>query len=162
MTDPSLVILAGLIKTLREAPEVEAAFPGAVEVWELLPPANAEGATPYPFGRVGEIQIITDEAIENDDGTVDDPSEVFATLHAFARPGGAGGSPKAEAMGIIGAFRAVLGREDGLALEAGDDGETFRLVLSEIRDIRHFTDPDGLTAHSVCVARFEVEPAETT
>lgn len=170
MSDPSLAILAALVETLRESPTIEAAFAGRpVNVWEQ-PPSGADdpSSADYPFIRIGEIQVVSEERIETEaeletgsDGMIaDDPSEVFVTLHTFSRPrdDGAGGKP--EAIRIAKAVRLVLANPESLVLEIDDDGDAFRLVLGEIRDTRHFTDADGVSAHSVLTARFEVEPTE--
>lgn len=160
MTDPSRVILESLLIALRASAKVRAAFGGAdPQVWETPPTQGATGDPGYPFLQIGEIQVISDERIENDeDDVIDDPSEVFVTLHAKSRPRSNGEGGKPEAMSIMAAARDVISK--GIDLVEDDDGTSFRLVLCEFAGVRHFTDADGLTAHSVATPRFDLEPKE--
>lgn len=171
MSDPSLAILAALIETLRSAPQIAVAFDERpVAIWQTVPHGAADpGSDAYPFVRIAELQVVSEERIEtpieletgSDDVMIDDPSEVFATIHGFSRPrqeAELSGMP--EALRIMKAVRAALGRPEDIVLEVDEDGDAFALVLCEIRDTRHFVDPDGITAHSVMTARFEVQPTE--
>jgi len=164
-SDPTLPILEAVVGALRTAPEIEAAF--AVEgatlaVWSEVPAGDQDdGAGGYPYLHVAELQVVGEEPISIDGELVDDPSEVFVTVRAKSRPRSAGDDPaggKPEAARLIGAARGVLTAL--AALPDGEDGTGFRIVLSEMRDSRHFTDSDGVTATSVATFRFEVEPAE--
>ena len=178
-SDPSLVILAGVIKALRESPLVEEAFavestdsPPVVRVYDDPPAApggeGAQGDDGFPFVRIDAIEMnsvesvmIEEEHSGESDGYLDDPSEGFVTLSAFSRPRGEdlalGGKP--EAIRIMKACRKVLAGGE-IALEPDEDGGTFRIVLAHDASSRHFTDPDGVTAHSVLTVRFEIEPSE--
>lgn len=156
LVDPSQNVWRAIIKRLRESPAVLAAF-GEFDlaVWRDPPADGLDGDKAYPYLQVGEIQVLGLERLDYGD-IVDDPSEVFVTLHAKSRPG-RGGSPMPPA--LIRAARGALMSPD-LELEPLPNGESFRLVLGEFRDTRHFTDQDGQTAHSVSTPRFEIEPTE--
>lgn len=164
MTDPSRVILESLLIALQASAKLRAAFGDQdPQVWQTPPIQGATGDPGYPFLQIGEIQIVADERVEIDEEDpdeiiVDDPSEAFVTLHAKSRPraNGAGGMP--EAMAIMAAARDVISK--GIALVEDDDGTSFRLVLCDFAGVRHFTDADGLTAHSVATPRFVLEPKE--
>lgn len=164
MIDPSLAVLAATIDLLRTDPGVAAAFGSEpVAVWSTPPPgADDPGSNAYPFLLVKEIQVIGTERIVHNGETVDDPAEVFVTLHSFSRPRDTGAdlSGQPEAIRLIKASARAFGDPDDVSLEVDDDGDAFRLVLCEIRDTRHFTDPDGVTAHSVATLRLEVDPTE--
>lgn len=178
-SDPSLVVLAGVLKALRESPLMEEAFavesadsPPVVRIYDDPPAApGGEGATGdegFPFGRIDFIEmnsvesvLIEEEHSGESDGVLDDPSEGFIGLSFFSRPRGEdatlGGKP--EAMRLCKAARKVLAGGE-IVLEADEDGGTFRIVLAHDAGSRHFTDPDGVTAHSVLTVRFEIEPSE--
>lgn len=157
-TDPALELLAAVILAARTHPDVVAVFgsPEAVAVWETAPALEAgeEGSDGYPFIEVPSVQVVGDEPIAgtDDDGpVVDDPSEAFVTVDVYSRlrPDGTGGKP--EAIAFVGALKTALGRE----LEV----EGFRVTLGHFRDARHFTESDGLTAHSVATFRYLIQPA---
>lgn len=160
MTDPALELLASIIAAARTAPAVVALFGGEdkVAVWEQAPPLEPgdEGADGFPYIEVPSVQVIADEPIEGQDledgeTVTDDPSEAFADVHVYSRQRGDGTGGKPEAMAFVRALRPVLGRK----LEV--DG--FRVTLGHLRDARHFTESDGLTAHSVATFRYLIQPA---
>lgn len=161
MTDPSLELLAALIDVGRTDDRIAAAF-GAqtVAVWDTEPSRapGYEGATGYPFIEIPSIQINGDERIDNG-VCVFDPSEAFVQISIMSRqrPDGTGGKP--EAMAIARAVRAAFGSELGLDVEFEGAGR-FRVMLGHFVSVRHFTDSDGLTAHSSMTFRYEIEPSE--
>lgn len=177
-SDPANVVLVGIIAALRGAEEVEAAFavenpdsPVVVNVWSTPPAAaggeGAQGADGYAYLEVADIEVNGGEVILNDedesDGCTFDPSEVFATLRAYSRPRGGDGDEttlggRPETARLIKAARYVLSRP--FTLDPDEDGGTFRLVLAEAGNARHFTMQDGVTAVSVLTVRFEVDPSE--
>lgn len=165
MIDPSLSGLQTLIAKLRDpAGRTAAAFSALslpLEVWESVPEAEQPGTDVdnRTYVHVGEFQAVGDEVIVTGSDIVADV-ELNVTIHVISGPRSNGGGGKAEAMRIAGAVARDLGEPDETAFEISDDGQAFAVVLCEIPTVRHFTDADGLTAHSVITARFELDPTE--
>lgn len=135
MADPSLP----LQKAVHDALRADATLTALVgtRVYDS-PPKNA--ATPYV--SIGEDQILGERA------DCYDGSEFFLTIHAFSTEPG---YPQVKR--ISSAIRSVL---HGAELTV----DNFRLVDMAFDDLRHFRDPDGLTAHAVISIRGFVEPVE--
>lgn len=160
-SDASSVVLVAVLATLRASPLVAAAFAvdGAeVAVWSEAP-ADRGAAADVPFVVVGDLQSVGDEVVEDENGAaLVDESELFVTVHVWSRPRDDLKGGKPEALRIAKAVRKALSTE--LALDADEDGQRFRVVLSDSPESRHFTDADNLTAHSVVTVRYLVEPSE--
>ena len=155
MSDPSLELQAALVAAIRAEPDLVAYFaPAPVSVWDTGPPKldPGDGEEGYPFIRVGEGDVGSGERIlyTGEGGVVvDDPSDVTTNVHIFARGPDRNVICKTLAKGV----RLAIGRE--LELEGG-----FKNTLGLASSTRHFTESDGLTAHSVVTARHYVESSE--
>lgn len=172
VTSPGSAILAAVIAKLRTSARVLAAHEGGrpVSAYQVSPTRapGLEDSTGYPLIEVPSVQEIGGERLGGDDeddieegdeddnadasGCVFDPTEVFVDVHVFSRiRGDVGGMP--EAMNIAAACRRTLGRR--LAVEGG-----FKVTLGEWTGSRHFTDPDGVTAHTIDTFRYLIHPSE--
>lgn len=157
--DPALAILAAIVAALRADAPLAALFPGDELNLATEGASRDDGTTVYPLLELGAIQVVSTERIsvdDEDEDTLDDPSEAFFDLHAYSRARDDGTGGRVEAMKVLNRTRRIFGRQD-LTFD-GEDG-AFRLVLAEIQTTRHFVDADS-TAHSVQTVRFEVEPTE--
>lgn len=160
-TDPATALLAAIIAAARTSEAVEAAFADRpIQVWESAPTevSGREGAVDHPYVTVPNIQVIGDEPAvvgqdEDEDEVLDDPSEAFVDFHFFSRERADGKGGRPEVTRLVGAFRRALVREIPIP-----GGYRFRVVLANVRDARHFTDADGLTARSILTVRYLVEP----
>ena len=157
MSDPTLEINKALIAAIRAEASLVALFGSGelfparadgVSVWDAGPPDldPGDGEEGYPFIRVGEFDAVSDERVVYAGGVVDDPSDVTATIHVFAR----GESRNVIARTISKGIRRAIGRELEL-------GEGFKNTLGLVSSVRHYTESDGLTAHTVVTARYYVE-----
>ncbi|HWA22328.1 MAG TPA: DUF3168 domain-containing protein [Caulobacterales bacterium] len=139
MIDPGPALQKAIVAALRAGPELIEQFRGATpRVYDSIP-----NPAVFPYIQVGEDQTLNDG---EDDGECLAGSEVFCTIHVWSRAVG-----KVEAKLICGAIREALSAT--LAVEGQ------RVVVSQFRDVRILTDPDGLTAHGVYTHRFLLEPA---
>jgi hypothetical protein len=138
MSDPAEPFLDALEATLR------ASGPLATAMGLSEPRIYAERPTD---GQLPYIQIGDDQVIGEDNGCADE-SEIFTTLHVYARTDAAlKGSRRARR--IAGVLRALL--KDGFDI----DGH--RAVVSAFQDHRVLTDPKGST-HVVMTFRYETTP----
>lgn len=141
MSDPSLAIQNAIEAALRGSDALKAAMGLAtVRLYPLSPPDNAR----FPYVVIGEDQVIGDET-ECSAG-----SEVYTTIHVWARIDDDVSGSRAQAKAIAGVIRSTI--NDAFQV-AG-----FDLVDCAFRGIRHLTEPDRRTAHSVVTHRLLVEP----
>lgn len=153
MSDPAADLLLVTIGAIRADAGVAAEFEGrAVEVWETAPSRapGAEGSQGYPFVEVPTIEANFEEFLD-----CDDSSEAFAHVHVYDRIAADGSGGKPRAMKIAARIGRLFAAEGGFEAIAG-----FRVVLAELTSTRHFTESDGLTAHSILLFRLLLEPLE--
>lgn len=131
MSDPSIAIQNAIEAELRANAAVKAEFPnGLVKVYTLSAPNPAT----YPYIIIGEDQIL------GDDNECASMSEVICTIHVWSRQDTIANS-RLKAKAIAGAVRKALTKQLTLTGHVMDDWN--------FDEIRHLTDTDGLTAHSV-------------
>lgn len=141
MSDPALALQDGIETALRASAALKSAMGLAVvRLYTLSAPVGA----PLPHIVIGDDQII-DDATE-----CLDSSEVFTTIHVFARVDADVAASRRQAKSIAGVIRAVL--QSTLTVTG------FSLVQQDFETTRHTTDPDGLTSHSVVTHRFLIDP----
>lgn len=141
MSDPSEPFLDALEATLRGSTGLATAMGLAAPRIYTERPTDA--AMPY-------VLIGDDQVIGEDNGCADD-SEIFATLHVYARTDATlKGSRRARR--IAGVLRSLL--KDGFDI----DGH--RIVVPEFQDHRPLTDPNGST-HVVMTFRYQTSPIVT-
>ncbi len=133
MKDPSLPLQKAVFD----------AFSAAIapaKVYDRVPlDAAGRVKAEFPYGHVGEDQIISDA------DQCHDASTAFCTIHVWSRAVG-----KVEAKGLMAA--AVLALDGKLTVDG------FEIIGHLVEDLRHLTDPDGLTSHSVAVLRYRLGP----
>lgn len=131
MSDPSEAIQTAIDARLRSHAGVKATFPtGVTRLYTLSAPIDAR----YPHIVIGEDQVI------GDDTDCASSSEVICTIHVWAREAQPADS-RLRAKRIAAAVRVALNTELTLTGHVVDDWS--------FDEIRHMTDADGLTAHSV-------------
>lgn len=140
MSDPALAVQDAVEAALRGSQALAQAMGGRVRLYPLA----QIGADLFPYLTIGDDQIIADET-ECSLG-----SEVYTTIHVWARVEHDVQASRAEAKRIAGVVRAVIGRDM--------DVQGFDLVECRFDQARHLTDPDMRTAHSVVEHRLLVEP----
>lgn len=142
MADPALAVQESIEAALRASGALKAAMGLAtVRLFPLSPPDKA----PFPHLVIGEDQIIEDET-ECSAG-----SEVYTTVHVWARVDESISESRAQAKRIAGVVRSVINRDLVIA--------GFELVECRFQTTRHLTDPDRRTAHAVVEHRLLIEPA---
>jgi len=107
-----------------------------VRAYDRVPP-NAI----FPYADIPEAQIL-------DDGNTcdDDAFEAFATIHLWSRDVG-----QVEAKRLTGEIREVLKVPFPVA--------GFEITNAQFQSANHFTDADGLSAHSVLTFRYLIQAA---
>lgn len=153
MSDPTLELNRAIFAAARASPGLLAMFPGGVPIFDSGPPAldPGDGETGYPFIRAADYDAAKEgEPLVDEGGDIfDDPTDVTATLHVFARGSSRNVTARTISKHLAEALAAELPIEDGL-----------KIVLGQMTGSRHFTEADGLTAHSVLVFSFHIQPAE--
>lgn len=135
MLDPSLALQKGVFDALS------AGLAGVAAVYDRVPlDAAGRVVAPFPYVHIGEDHIlpVTDQC--------HDAFDAFAMVHVWSRAVG-----KVEAKSITGQVVA--------ALAAALDLSGFGVITWDCTDIRHMTDLDGLTSHSVVTFRYRLAPA---
>jgi len=151
MSDPTLELNRAIFAAVRAWPALVAMFPAGVPIHDGSPPGldPGDGEAGYPFIRAADYDVAkVGEPLRDRAGEIfDDPADETATLHVFAR----------------GARRNVIARTisdhlaEALAAELPiEDGQ--KIVLGQMIGSRHFSEADGLTAHSVITFQFHIEP----
>ena len=125
-----------LFDTATASPDIASAMGGVVRAYDRVPTAPT-----FPYLSFGDAQIL-------DDGNTcdDDMFEVFVDVHVWSRTVG-----QVEAKRIADAVRTAV--KDGFPVPGW--------VMSSVtvQGLRHFMDPDGLTAHGVVTLRFLLQTA---
>ncbi len=105
-----------------------------IRAYDRVPPNAA-----FPYVDIPEAQIL-------DDGNTcdDDAFEAFATLHLWSRDVG-----QVEAKRLTGEIREVLKVPFTVA--------GFEITNAQFQSANHFTDADGLSAHSVLTFRYLIQ-----
>jgi hypothetical protein len=133
MIDPSLP----LQKAQRDA--LAAEFGAAPKVFDDVPVTAGQVGAAFPFVQLGEVQVVSDA------DQCHDPSTAYTTVHVWSRAVG-----KVEAKGLMARVCRVL--DAPLAVDG------FAVVGHLVTDLRHMTDADGLTKHSVATFRYRLGP----
>lgn len=141
MTDPSLPLQIAIEAALRASHALAQAMGGRVRVYSLAPPADA----PFPYVTIGEDQVI------GDDTECAESSEVFTTIHIWARVDDDVSDSRAQGKRIGSVVRALINRHLNV--------EGFAVTECEFRQARHLTDPDRRTAHTIIEHRLLIDPA---
>lgn len=141
MSDPSLALQNGIEAALRGSEALKSAMGlSTVRLYPLSPPDDA----PFPYLVIGEDQII------GDDTECAASSEAFTTVHVWSRIVNDVSASRAQAKSIAGVIRTLL--TQALPLSG------FEVSDYEFQQVRHLTDPDRRTAHSVVEHRFLIDP----
>lgn len=141
MSDPALAVQNAVETALCGSDAVKSAMGLQIaRVYPLSPP----DAAPFPYLVIGEDQIVADET-ECSAG-----SEVYTTIHVWARIDNDVTGTRAQAKQIAGAVRSAINRSLNIV--------GFDLVECRFDDTRHLTDPDRRSAHAVVTHRLMVEP----
>lgn len=137
MSDPALELQKATVAALKAAGGVGTSD----RVYDKVPapPANSPPNILFPYIRVGDDQIIGDDA-EN----CADLSEVFQRIHVWSR---AIGFPEAKT--IAGAVRTRM-KAATLTLSG------FTVDVTEYLQTIHLEDPDGITMHSVVEFHYRI------
>lgn len=102
--------------------------------------------SPFPYVSFGPMQPV------NDWDQCHEPVEVFVQLDGWDRAEG-DNDP-------VGSVRAKqLADAICQAMDEDLEPEGFDVITQEVENIRHLTDPDGLTSHAVINLRLVVTPA---
>lgn len=112
----------------------------SVKIYDTVPPDRV-----FPYITIGESQEIPDDA------DCIDGSEIYETLHIWARSDAHPGFPLPKQIGA--AVRAALDKAD-LTMPH------FALISIRRDGERYFRDPDGITSHGVLTFRALTEPAD--
>lgn len=133
---PGDTLQKALFEALTTSQDVAAAMGGTARAYDRVPVAPE-----FPYLSFADAQIL-------DDGNScdDDMFEAFVDIHVWSRAVG-----QVEAKRIADAVRTAL--KDGFAMPGW--------VMSSVtvQGIRHFMDPDGLTAHGIVTLRFLLQTA---
>ena len=140
MSDPALAVQDAIEAALRGSSALAAAMGGRVRLYPLA----QVGDDLFPYLTIGEDQIVADET-ECSAG-----SEVYTTVHVWARLEDDVQGSRAQAKRIAGAVRSAINRDLNVI--------GFDLIDCRFDDTRHLTDSDMRTAHSVVTHRLMVEP----
>lgn len=133
MKDPSLPLQKAVFETASAAL-------APAKVYDRVPLDGSGKVTAnFPYGHIGEDQVISDA------DQCHDASTVYCTFHVWSRAVG-----KVEAKTLM---AAAL-----LALDAKLTVEGFEIIGHQVVDLRHMTDLDGLTSHSVATIRYRLGP----
>jgi hypothetical protein len=133
MNDPSLAVQKGVYTALS------AALGSVAKVYDRVPLQAGKVAAEFPYVHIGEDQIVPDT------DQCHDAFSAFVTIHVWSRAVG-----KVEAKGIMASCITAL------AVNLPLDG--FQVVTWLVTDIRHMTDTDGLTSHSVATVHYRLGP----
>lgn len=141
MSDPSLALQNAMEAALRASPALAEAMGGRVRLYTLSAGDNA----PFPYIVIGEDQIVGDET------ECAASSDAFTTVHVWSRVEDDVSASRAQAKAIAGLVRTILNAALPLV----------GFVTTEWRfeTVRHLTDPDQRTAHSVVEHRYLIDPA---
>jgi hypothetical protein len=133
MNDPSLAVQKGVYAAASAALDPDA------KVYDRVPLANGKVSADFPYAHIGEDQVVpeTDQC--------HDAFSVFVTVHVWSR-----------AVGKVEAKRLMARLVAALAVNLPLDG--FQVIANRVTDIRHMTDADGLTSHSVATIRYRLGP----
>lgn len=133
---PGDALQKALFAVLTASPDIALAMGGTARAYDRVPVAPE-----FPYLGFADAQIL-------DDGNTcdDDMFEVFVDIHVWSRAVG-----QVEAKRIADAVRTAV--KDGFQIPGW--------VMSSltVQGIRHFMDPDGLTAHGVVTLRFLLQTA---
>ena len=136
MTSPALAMQNAMEATLRADAAVKAIFGGTTRLYIMDAPNDA----PFPHVIIGECQEIGDDT---ECASVTDLAE---TIHVYAR-GAKPNDGRSEAKAIADAVRRALTVKLTIDGHVVDDWE--------FEGSRHFSDIDGLTAHSVVTINYQ-------
>lgn len=142
MSDPSLALQNAVEAALRGSDALAGAMGlQKVRLYTLSAPTDA----PFPYLVIGEDQIVDDET------ECAASSEAFTTVHVWSRVEDDVSASRAQAKAIAGLVRTILNAALPLV----------GFVTTEWRfeTVRHLTDPDQRTAHSVVEHRYLIDPA---
>jgi hypothetical protein len=133
MKDPSLPLQKAIVAALKDA------LGAGVGVHDRVPAdrAGQVAMAQFPFVHIGEDQVLSNA------DQCHDASTAYCTVHGWSRAVG-----KAEVKGIM----ATVCQ----ALDAPLDVEGFGVIGHMMTDLRHMTDADGLTSHSVATFRYRL------
>lgn len=134
MNDPSLALQKGVYAALEATLGADAGVHDRVP----LDPSGKVTAK-FPYVNIGEDQIVPDT------DQCHDAFSAFVTIHVWSRAVG-----KVEAKSITARCVAAL------ALNLPLTG--FQVITWKVSDIRHMTDRDGLTSHSVATIHYRLGP----
>ena len=135
MIDPSLPLQKAQYDALMAAAGVPP------RVYDDIPKGPGGKITAeFPFVQLGEVQVVSDA------DQCHDPCTAWTTTHVWSRAVG-----KVEAKTIMAACL--------LALDAALSVQGFLTIGHFVEDVRHLTDPDGVTSHSVATTRYRLSPA---
>lgn len=140
MADPSLAIQNAIEAALRGDSALAAAMDGTVRIYTVAAPNGA----PLPHVTIGDDQVIDDSTC------CTDSSEVYSTMHVWARVEDDVAASRVQAKNMTAAIRSLFRQPVQIA--------GFTNTVQHLEDYRHFIDADGLTAHAVVTLRFLVDP----
>jgi hypothetical protein len=133
MQDPSLALQRAVFAAASAALD-------PVKVYDDVPlDAAGKVKAAFPYAHIGEDQVVSDADQCHDAATV------FATVHVWSRAVG-----KVEAKTLIAALC--------LALDAPLAVAGFGVIGHTVVDLRHMTDADGQTKHSIATFRYRLGP----
>lgn len=142
MSDPAEALQDAVEAALRASDDLKTIM--GLQIVRLYSMSAPNGA-PYPYLIIGEDQVLDDstECLES--------SEVYTTVHAWARIDDDVSAGRRQAKAMAKAIRPIL--------KALADFPGFTVTDAEFESARHLSAPDGLTAHSVITHRFLLDPA---
>ncbi|WP_167765432.1 MULTISPECIES: DUF3168 domain-containing protein [unclassified Brevundimonas] len=140
MSDPALALQDAIEATLTAyAPLQAIGTAGKVVIHTMSAPNGAA----FPYVVIGEDQVL-DDSTECLDG-----SEVYSTVHCWARASDDPENSRRETKAMAAAIRQAL---KTITVPG------FDVVLIEFDSARHLTAADGLTAHAVLTFRLLLDP----
>ena len=141
MSDPSLPLQGAIYQRLSNDTALKGLL-GNKKVFDDIPrDSNGNITATLPYVSIGEDQVLPDTA------SCLDGREVIITLHAWDK---GPGFPKVKQISS-----AIIAALDDVELTVTGH----RLVEFGLQDVRHLTEPDGITKHSVINFRALTEPA---
>jgi hypothetical protein len=132
----SLEIQKAIVALLATSAQLKALIGDPPRIFDSVPHDPT-----FPYVTMGDAQELVDSADQIEG------QELFLDLHVWSRAKG-----KVEAKQIAALLRGLL-IDPNFAFAQG------AFVFGEVTDVRHLTDPDGLTAHTVLTFQALTEDA---
>lgn len=133
MSDPSYTLQKAIFDQLMATTDVRLLVGDRV-YHDVPPPTSGDVRAQKPYITIGEDQVLADKA-ECMDG-----AEVILTIHGWALS-----YPQSKQLSA--AIQEALDMNYDMALIG------HRLIEMELQDIRHLSEPDGITRHAVVTFR---------